>query len=484
MLKLILKTSLVFCLANLSSFSSFSQSLVRNYSSQFTNKTLNSLKPLKIYSSLHWPSKQKQMLSDLTGQGGIMLFLNKNSSLYAIEGSGNLAGYLQDLFNKEMLTILADIKVPKTIQKKTRLQLKTHYQELLHQGWKDYDLYLLETWKASEEVDAKHRLAYYHTKYQPKLNLFRYVYSANEEVEKVYQWNRFKAEDELLRASQKKATLKPLLTYRIDDKSPLDKLKGKVWHENKHKTGIYRWVNRLTKESYVDSSLNLGNLLYTIASSQTLSKSKNSLFEQALQQYSLTNFTLQILAYCSTEELARKEKEQYYLQLYQPEYNRLEDKKEAKPIIDNSLSKSPLSIVGFNALNKQLVLFEPAIKQLTKRSEPLTLSLIPLDTKFIKDKEHLKVSLKNPILEVKTKKTWTLSEATRQKQSLARRQREQQPYPSIQIKVQDLVENKTTIYSSLREASKALNIWKQTISKYLINNQTKPYRKRYIFSKI
>jgi hypothetical protein len=73
------------------------------------------------------------MLNDLTGEGGIVLFLSKNTSLYAIEGSCNLTGYLKDFFNKEMLKLLADIKVPKAIQKKTKIQLKTHYQELLHQ---------------------------------------------------------------------------------------------------------------------------------------------------------------------------------------------------------------------------------------------------------------------------------------------------------------------------------------------------------------
>jgi hypothetical protein len=132
MIKLILKTSLVFCLASLSSSSSRRFSLVRNYStSQSTSKILNSLGPIKIYTNLNHPSKRKQLLNDLANQGGIILFYSKPTSLYAIEGSGNLAGYLQDLFNKEMLKLLADIKVPKAIQKKTKIQLKTHYQELL-----------------------------------------------------------------------------------------------------------------------------------------------------------------------------------------------------------------------------------------------------------------------------------------------------------------------------------------------------------------
>jgi hypothetical protein len=70
------------------------------------------------------------MLSDLTGQGGIMLFLNKNSSLYAIEGSNNLGNHLTTLFNKEYLKYLASIKSTS----KSKTPLKSHYQELLKLG--------------------------------------------------------------------------------------------------------------------------------------------------------------------------------------------------------------------------------------------------------------------------------------------------------------------------------------------------------------
>jgi hypothetical protein len=84
-------------------------------------------------------------------------------------------------------------------------------------------------------------------------------------------------------------------------------------------------------------------------------------------------------------------------------------------------------------------------------------------------------------LEVKTKKTWTLSEATRWKQSIARRQREKQPNPGFRIKVWDLVENQTIIYSSCRETARALNINRQAILNYLNRNQTKPHKKKIYF---
>jgi hypothetical protein len=141
MIKLILKVPLVFGLVSSSSLRPF---LFRNYSatSEFANKTLssnknfspklsesfqkktfNSLKPIKIYTSLNHPSKRKQLLKDLTGQGGIILFYSKPASLYAIEGSDDLANYLTTLFNKEYLKYLASIKSAK--------KPKSHYQELL-----------------------------------------------------------------------------------------------------------------------------------------------------------------------------------------------------------------------------------------------------------------------------------------------------------------------------------------------------------------
>ena len=68
--------------------------------------------------------------------------------------------------------------------------------------------------------------------------------------------------------------------------------------------------------------------------------------------------------------------------------------------------------------------------------------------------------------------------------SLARRQRKQQPKPGFPVQVQDLVANKTIIYSSYREAARALNINRQAIFNYFSNKQSKPYKKRYIFTRL
>ena len=56
--------------------------------------------------------------------------------------------------------------------------------------------------------------------------------------------------------------------------------------------------------------------------------------------------------------------------------------------------------------------------------------------------------------------------------------------PGFAVQVQDLIENKTTVYSSLREAARALNIRDIRISEYFNREQSKPYKKRYIFTKL
>ena len=421
---------------------------------------------------MHQPSKQKQMLQDLTDQGGIILFLNKNSSLYAIEGSEKLTNYLTTLLKKDHLKYLAGLKPAQ----KPKFKIKSHYQELLKEGWKDYELCLLEAWKDQEKINIQERLAYYHTKYQPKLNLFRYV-STNGKIAKVYQWNRFRTEEQRLATGQKRAATKPLVNYRIDDKSPVDKLKGKVYYENKRKIGIYRWVNRDTKQSYIGSTLNLGQILYTL-DSNSIADDQQVLY-LAMRKYDLTSFNLQILAHCSKEELA--EKEQYYLDLYQPEYNIFKVNSEEQPITVNPLSQLPISMIEFNTFNQQLVLFKPPRQSLMISNSFPNLSLIAWEVKPV----YLLIrEIPAPVAKVRTKKTWTLSEATRLKQSLAQQKRTKHPKPGFAEQVLDLSNNTTTVYSSIREASRALNILEQTISIYLKRNQTKPHKKRYVFTKV
>jgi group I intron endonuclease len=55
---------------------------------------------------------------------------------------------------------------------------------------------------------------------------------------------------------------------------------------------------------------------------------------------------------------------------------------------------------------------------------------------------------------------------------------------SLKIEVTDLEKNISTIFNSMGEAARALKIAQAIISTYFRNNQKKPYKGRYVFTKI
>lgn len=98
--------------------------------------------------------------------------------------------------------------------------------------------------------------------------------------------------------------------------------KYNVLSDNKGKSGIYRWINKINNESYVGSSVNLSKRFIKYYNINYL-KSKiviyNSRIYEALLKYSYSNFSLEILEYCNNEYLITRE--QHYLDLLKPEYN-------------------------------------------------------------------------------------------------------------------------------------------------------------------
>jgi len=76
------------------------------------------------------------------------------------------------------------------------------------------------------------------------------------------------------------------------------------------------------------------------------------------------------------------------------------------------------------------------------------------------------------------KKGHKLTEETKQKM------RGRKPLNSQQIQVLDNTTNQTTVYESISEAAIALDVKQPSLCRYLKGTQVKPYKNRYIFSKI
>lgn len=112
------------------------------------------------------------------------------------------------------------------------------------------------------------------------------------------------------------SNLIPVETY-----SDLNNEKAKLLKDNNNKAGIYRWRNKINGKTYIGSSVNLTKRFYKYLSSSTLKKAKTPIYN-ALLKYGIENFTLEILEYCDEDSVINRE--QYYLDTLNPEYNILE----------------------------------------------------------------------------------------------------------------------------------------------------------------
>jgi len=97
-----------------------------------------------------------------------------------------------------------------------------------------------------------------------------------------------------------------------------DKDKLNILEKNALKSGVYRWVHKDSGKCYVGSSINLGKRFDYYYNISSLMKEKR-IIGKALLKYGYSNFSLEILEYCEASKCL--EREQYYMDLFKPEYN-------------------------------------------------------------------------------------------------------------------------------------------------------------------
>lgn len=99
-----------------------------------------------------------------------------------------------------------------------------------------------------------------------------------------------------------------------------DTQKEYILNDNKNKAGVYCWTNLESGKKYVGSSIDLYrrfmqyyNIKYIIRAAES------SLICRALLKYGYSKFKLEVLEYCDPSSII--EREQYYIDLLNPEYN-------------------------------------------------------------------------------------------------------------------------------------------------------------------
>nr|YP_009072328.1 GIY-YIG endonuclease [Sclerotinia borealis]AHX82992.1 GIY-YIG endonuclease [Sclerotinia borealis] len=227
--------------------------------------------------------------------------------------------------------------------------------------------------------------------------------------------------------------------------------------ENKGKSGVYRWVNILTGQCYVGSSVNLSKRFHIYFNAKSideiLQRSKSHILS-AILKYGYSNFSLEILEYCDSSKTIQRE--QYYLELLYPEYNILHTassslgrltSEETKQKISESLKGRSLSVEikeKMSASQKGKIFSEETRRKLSELR-------LGKDSPFL-GKQH--------------------SEETKLKMSVA---------IGDKIKVFNTESQETIIYNSNFKAAEALNCSDWTI-RYYVKNQML-YKGKYLLQK-
>lgn len=221
--------------------------------------------------------------------------------------------------------------------------------------------------------------------------------------------------------------------------------KDRMLRDNKNKSVVYRWVNKINGKIYVGSTVNLTVRLYKYFSVKHLTKF-NTPIHNALLKYGFNNFKLEILEYCE-QGVDPIKIEQYYFDLLKPEYNILE---------------TAGSSLGFKHSEKTLEFFNNNRKVSEATRNNLSLAATG---RVLTESERNKISI--------ARKGIKLSVETRAKISASTI-----ALIGLSVTVKDVNSGTVSEYASITYAAKAIGVSRPAVKKALYSGR--PVKGQYI----
>src|SRR5690606_36641858 len=234
-----------------------------------------------------------------------------------------------------------------------------------------------------------------------------------------------------------------------------DRQKVEILEENKEKTGIYMWINKINGKRYVGSAKNLKSRLLVYYNYKKLQE--NMSINKALLKYGYASFSFIVLEYCSQEVLVQRE--QHYLDLLQPEYNIL---------------VYAYSSLGFKHDKDTLYKMSAENNHFFGKTHSEEARAKMQDSKIGK---NLSEETKAKISAATKGRGKNFTEEHKKNISAA------QPN-SQQLSVLDLETGVETVYHSIGEAARSLGLLLDSMRANLISRQSKPYKARYVLKRV
>lgn len=273
--------------------------------------------------------------------------------------------------------------------------------------------------------------------------------------------------------------------------SDADKDKLNILKYIKGKSGIYMWTNKLNGKKYVGSSVDLRRRLLEYYNVNRMLNEKSMPINVALLKYGYTNFSFTILEICDKDSLMSREK--HFFEVYSPEYNIL--KTPGSPARGSGWTHSEATIESMRIAASNTFKSPEFLAKLSKgQSTGIEVEVTDLETNNTTtyhairaaaraldiDKRYIEhyIYLKQdkPVLGRYTFKL-NLNSGDKSIKLIS----EKVQKTSMKVEVTNVDTKEVTVYSSITSAAKALGYRQPSISLYLKENRTKPFKGKYLF---
>lgn len=256
-------------------------------------------------------------------------------------------------------------------------------------------------------------------------------------------------------AATPSAPLVPVKVYENSDTQKLELLK-----ESRGKTAIYMWTNKLNGKRYIGSAKDLKRRLLNYFSVAFISNDLTMPIYRALLKYGYSNFSLTILEVCDLDVVL--EREQHYISTLNPEYN-------VCPTAGSTLGKlhTEESKLKISRTKKNIGVGE---------SNSMYGKVHTEEARKLMREAKLGGNLSDET-KVKLSKAATGRKFTEEhKANLSASKRN-----SKKLSVLDLETGIESLYDSINEASRCLNLPSDSIRANMRSKNQKPYKGRYVF---
>lgn len=271
--------------------------------------------------------------------------------------------------------------------------------------------------------------------------------------------------------------------------SDADKDKLSILNHVKGKSGIYMWTNKLNGKKYVGSSVALKRRFLEYYNVNRLLNEKSMPINVALLKYGYSNFSLTILDVCDKDSLMSREK--HFFEVYSPEYNIL--KTPGSPSRGSGWTHSEATIENLRIAAAKKFKIPEFLTKLSK-GQPSGIEMevtdleknttttyhairaaaraLDIDKRYIEHYIYLKQD--KPVLGKYIFRLKSKGESTNLINGKIQK-------TSMKVEVTNVDTKEVTIYSSVTAAARSIGYRQPSISLYLKENRTKPFKGKYLF---